>query len=61
MELPHRLGLGTILGLLGHSLTYIGPYTKLWFRSLGAAWEDVRHPRLPDLWASLHSVLLGHF
>ena len=28
MELPPRLGLETILGLLGHSLTYIGVDTR---------------------------------
>ena len=30
VELPPRLGLGTILGLLGQSLTYMGPHIKLW-------------------------------
>ena len=60
MESPPRLGLGTILGPLGQSLTHMGPHTKLWVRSLGTAWESVRHPRSPGLWASLHYVLLGH-
>ena len=30
MELPPRIGLGIILGLLGQSLTYMGPHTRLW-------------------------------
>ena len=59
-ESPPRLGLGTILALLGQSLTYMGPRTKLWVWSLGMAWEGVRHPRPPGLWAGLHYVLLGH-
>jgi len=57
---PLRLGLGTILSLLGQSLTYMGQHTILWVWSLGMAWEDVRYPRSPSLWASLHYVLLGH-
>ena len=28
MELPPKLGLGTLLGLLGQSLTYMGPHTQ---------------------------------
>ena len=60
MELPPSLGLGTKLGLLGHSLTCIGMHTKLWVRSLGTTWEGVRHPRQLGLWAGLHDVLLGH-
>ena len=60
VESPSRLRLGTILGLLGQSLTYMGPRTRLWIRSLGTAWKGVRHPRQPDLWASLCYVLLGH-
>ena len=30
IESPPRLGLRTILGLLGQSLTYMGPRTRLW-------------------------------
>ena len=30
VELPPRLGLGTILGLLGQSFTYMGPHIRLW-------------------------------
>ena len=60
LESSPRLGLRTILGLLGQSLTYIGSRTRLWVQSLGIAWEGVRHPRLPGLWANLHYVLLGH-
>ena len=30
VELPPRLGLGIILGLLGQSLTYMGSYIRLW-------------------------------
>ena len=30
MELPPRLGLGTILRLLGQSLIYMGPHIRLW-------------------------------
>lgn len=40
-----RLGLGTMLGLLGQSLTCMGLHTKSWVRSLGTAWEGVRHLR----------------
>jgi len=29
MESSPRLGLGTILGLLSHPVTYIGQYTRL--------------------------------
>ena len=54
------LGLRTKLGFLGHLLTCIGLHTKLWVRSLGTAWEGVRYPRLPVLWAGLHYVLLDH-
>ena len=60
MESPPRLGLGTILGHLGQSLTHMNPRTRLWVQNLGMAWECVRHPRLPGLWASLHYMLLGH-
>ena len=35
IESPPRFGLGIILGLLGHLLTCIGLYTKLWVQSLG--------------------------
>ena len=37
MESPLKLGLGTLLGLLGQLLTYMSPYTRLWIRSLGTA------------------------
>jgi len=37
IESPPRLGLGTILGILGQSLTHMGPHTKLWVRNLGTA------------------------
>ena len=37
MELPPRLGLETVLDLLGHSLTCIGLHTRLRVRSLGTA------------------------
>ena len=37
MESPLKLGLGTLLGLLGQSLTYMSPHTRLWVRSLGTA------------------------
>ena len=57
---PPRLGLGTILGLLGQSLTHMGTCIKLWVRNLGTAWEGIRHPRPPNLWAGLHCVLVGH-
>ena len=60
MESPTRLGLGTILGLLGQSLICMGLHTKLWVQSLGTTWEGVRHPRQLGLWAGLHDVLLGH-
>ena len=60
VESPPRLGLGTILGPLGQSLTYMGPHTRLWVRSLDTVWEGVRHPRSPGLWANFHYVLLGH-
>ena len=30
MESPPRLGLGTILGPLDQSLTYMGQHTRLW-------------------------------
>ena len=60
VESPPKLGLGTILGLLDQSLTYMGPHTRLQVQNLGTAWEGVRHPRLPDLWASLHYVLVSH-
>ena len=60
MELPPRLSLEIILGPLGQSLIQMNPRTKLWIRSLGMAWEGVRHPRPPSLWACLHYVLLGH-
>ena len=43
VESPPKLGLGTILGLLGQSLTYMDPHTRLWVQSLGMAWEGVRH------------------
>ena len=56
MELPHRLGLGTMLSLLGQLLIHMSPRTKLWVRSLGTAWEGVRHPRLLGLCADLHYV-----
>ena len=35
MKSPPRLGLGTILGLLGQSFTCIGLHTRLWVQSLG--------------------------
>ena len=60
MESPPRLGLKTILGVLGQSLTYMGPRTRLWVQSLGTTWKGVKHPRLSGLWAGLHYVLLGH-
>jgi len=60
MELPPRLGLGTMLGLLSQSLIYMGPHTRLWVQSLGTAWEGVRHPRSLGLWADFHYVLLGY-
>ena len=60
MKSPPSLGIGTILGPLGQSLTHMNPYTRLWVRSLGMAWADVRHLRIPGLWADLHYVLLGH-
>ena len=60
MKSPPSLGIGTILGPLDQSLTHINPCTRLWVRSLGMAWEDVRHPRTPGLWADLHYVLLDH-
>ena len=60
MELPLGLGSGTKLGLLGHLLTCIGLHTKLWVRSLGIVWEDVRQLRLLVLWAGLHYVLLDY-
>ena len=47
MESSPRLGLETILGLLGQSLTCIGLHIRLWLQSLDTAWEGVRHPRLP--------------
>jgi len=60
MKLPPKLGLGTILSLLGQSLTCIGLHTKLWIRNFGTIWKGVRHSRPPGLWASLHYVLLDH-
>ena len=60
MESLPRLGLGTTLGVLGHSLTYIGLHTRLRVRSLGTAWDSVWHLRPHGLWAGLHYVLLGH-
>ena len=48
-ESPPRLGLGTMLGLLGQSLTCMGLHTRLWVRCLGMAWEGVRNPRPPGL------------
>ena len=30
VELPPRLGLGIILGILGQSLTYMSPHIRLW-------------------------------
>ena len=60
MELPPRLGLGTILGSLGQSLTCMGKHTRLWVRSLDTTWKCVRHLRPPGLWADFHYVLLGH-
>ena len=60
MELPTRLGLGTILGLLGQSLTYMGLHTRLWVRILGMAGKGVKHLRPPSLWAGFYYVLLGH-
>ena len=59
-ESPPSLGIGTKLGLLGHLFTFIGLHTRLWIWSLGTAWEGVRHPISPSLWANLHYVLLGH-
>ena len=55
-----RFGLGTILGLLVQSLTCIGLYTRLQVRSLGTAWECVRHLRPLDLWAGFHYVFLSN-
>ena len=49
MELPPILGLGTILGILGRSITYIGLHARLCVWSLGTNWEGVKHPRPPDL------------
>ena len=60
MESPPKLGLGTMLGLLGQSLTCIGLHTRLWVQNLGMAWEVVRHPRPFGLWACVHYVLLDH-
>ena len=60
MKLSPRLGLGTILGFLGQSLTFMDKHTRLWARSLGTTWKCVRHLRPPSLWAGLHYVLLGH-
>ena len=37
IESPLRLGLGTILGFLGQSLTHMSPRTKLWVQNLGTA------------------------
>ena len=54
MGLPLGLGLGTNL------LTRIGLHTKLWVRCLSIAWEGVRQLRPPNLWASLHFVLLDY-
>ena len=53
MESLPGLGLGTKLGILGHLLICIGLHTGLWVPSLGTAWEGVRHPRPPRLWASV--------
>jgi len=60
MESPPKLGLRTIWGPLGQSFTQMNPRTRLWVRSLGMAWEDVRQLRLPGLWAGLHYALLDH-
>ena len=60
IELPPRLGLRTILGHLGQSLTHINPCIRLWVWSLDMAWEVVRHLRPPDFWAGLLYVLLDH-
>ena len=37
LESPPKLGLRIILGLLGQSLTYMSPHTRLWVRSLDMA------------------------
>ena len=60
MKSSPSLGIGTILVPLGQSLIHMNPCTKLWVQNLGMAWEDVRHPRTPDLWVGLHYVLLNH-
>ena len=56
MELPPSLGLRTI---------YIAPLrgrtnltTRVWVRSLGHGWKDVKHPTPPDPWVGFHLLCL---
>ena len=56
MELLLRLGLGIIYIAPLHGRTDLT--IKVWVRSLGTAWEGVRHPISPNLRVGFHSLYL---
>ena len=60
LELPPKLGLGTIYIALLRGRTNLT--TRVWVRSLGMAWEGARHPKPPTRGSvSTHCILRLNF